>query len=259
MSATEGAATGSGGEAPGAWLFDLGNSRLKFAPLQADGSIGVVQAFAHDGSGFESGWETRLPARCDAAWVASVAAPALRDALLDALAARGSRVQLARTQAEAGGVSIAYAEPSRLGVDRFLALLGAHARDAAAVSLVVGVGTALTIDLLDGGRHLGGRIAPSPALMRAALHARAPVLPETGGRYAEFADDTDDALASGCEGAALALVACSLEAASARTGRAPALLIHGGGAPALLPRLPGATHTPALVLEGLAQWARASA
>lgn len=259
MSATGGARAGSVGEARGAWLFDLGNSRLKFAPLHADGSIGAVQAFTHDGAAFEHGWETRLPARCDVAWVASVAAPTLRDALLDALAARGSQVHLARTQAASGGVSIAYAEPSRLGVDRFLALLGAHAREAGAVSLVVGVGTALTVDLLDGGRHLGGRIAPSPALMRAALHARAPVLPESGGTYADFAGDTGDALASGCEGAALALVGHSLEAALARTGRAPVLLVHGGGASTLLPRLPGAVHAPALVLEGLAHRARASA
>ena len=259
MSAAVNAGRAGNDAASGAWVFDLGNSRLKFAPLDADGSLGAVQALAHDGAAFESGWELRLPARCDVAWVASVAAPTLRDALLDALAARGSRVHVARTQAESGGMSIAYAEPSRLGVDRFLALLGAHARDAGAASLVVGVGTALTLDLLEGGRHLGGRIAPSPALMRAALHARAPVLPESGGRYAEFADDTDDALSSGCEGAALALVERSVEAARARTGRAPVLLVHGGGAPALLPRLPGATHAPALVLEGLAQWARASA
>jgi type III pantothenate kinase len=241
------------------WLFDLGNSRLKFASMHPGGSLGAVHALGHDGAAFEHGWEMRLPAHCDIAWVASVAAPTLRDALLEALAARGSQVHLARTQAAWGGVSIAYAEPSRLGVDRFLALLGAHARDATAVSLVVGVGTALTVDLLDGGRHLGGRIAPSPALMRAALHARVPMLPETGGTCTEFADDTDDALASGCEGAALALVAQSVEAAVARTGRAPVLLVHGGGAPALLRRLPGAVHAPALVLEGLAHRARASA
>ena len=76
-----------------------------------------------------------------------------------------------------------------------------------APALVVAVGTALTIDLLDAdGRHRGGRIAPSPALMREALHARATHLPVGGGTYAEFADDTEAALASGCEGAALALI-----------------------------------------------------
>ena len=245
--------------AEAAWLFDLGNTRLKLAPLQADGRVGPVHAIAHDGHAFEPGWDARLPARCDAAWVASVGAPAVRGALLDALASRGARVQAAHAQPSFGGVRIAYADPSRLGVDRFLALLGAHARDAAQAWLVVGIGTALTIDLLDAGEHLGGRIAPSPALMRAALHARAAVLPPTGGTYAEFAADTDDALASGCEGAALALVARSLEAAAVRLGRPPALLLHGGGAPALLSRLPVAVHAPALVLEGLAHYARAAA
>jgi type III pantothenate kinase len=240
------------------WVFDLGNSRLKFAPLDAHGAVGAVQALAHDGAAFEPGWEALLPARLAGAWVASVAAPPLRDALLDALSARAAQVQLVRTLPAFAGVRIAYAEPSRLGVDRFLALLGAHARGAPS-SLVVGVGTALTIDLLADGLHLGGRIAPSPSLMRAALHARAPVLPQAGGRYVEFADDTDDALASGCEGAALALVASSLQAAVARVGQPPALLLHGGGAPALLPHLDGAVHAPALVLEGLAQCARAGA
>jgi type III pantothenate kinase len=245
-------------QAASAWLFDLGNSRLKFAPLGDDGGVGALQALSHDGTAFEPGWEARLPARIDAAWVASVAAPALLDTLHDALAARSAQVRVARTLAACAGVRLAYAEPSRLGVDRFLALLGAHARGAPS-SLVVGVGTALTIDLLDRGAHLGGRIAPSPSLMREALHARAPMLPAAGGAYAEFAADTGDALVSGCEGAALALVAQSMDAAGARIGRPPALLVHGGGAVALLPRLPGAVHAPALVLEGLAQSARADA
>lgn len=242
----------------GAWLFDLGNSRLKFAPLGTDGRVGAIRALAHDGTAFETGWEAQLPVDCDVAWIASVAAPALRGGLLDALASRSRRVHLARTRAAFAGVRIAYADPSRLGVDRFLALLAAHAR-AQTPALVVGIGTALTIDLLDAGRHLGGRIAPSPALMREALHARVQALPPAGGTCVAFAADTPDALASGCEGAALALVAQSVAAATARLGRAPSLLVHGGGAGVLLRHLPGATHAPALVLEGLAQWARVAA
>ena len=66
---------------------------------------------------------------------------------------------------------------------------------------MVGVGTAVTVDLLDAaGRHHGGRIAPSPQLMRDALHAAAAQLPAQGGDYVEFAADTVDALASGCDG-----------------------------------------------------------
>src|SRR3546814_3581252 len=52
----------------------------------------------------------------------------LRTELLDVLAQRCRRISLACTQARFGAVWIAYPRPSRLGVDRFLALLGAHAR-----------------------------------------------------------------------------------------------------------------------------------
>jgi type III pantothenate kinase len=116
----------------------------------------------------------------------------------------------------------------------------------------------LTIDLLAAdGRHHGGRIAPSPTLMREALQARAPHLPVSGGSYGEFAADTPDALASGCEGAALGLVDRSIAAATALLAETPRLLLHGGGARALLQQLPRAEHAPTLVLEGLARWTRA--
>ncbi|NLW96764.1 type III pantothenate kinase [Luteimonas wenzhouensis] len=240
------------------WLFDLGNSRLKFAPLDDAGRIGRVQAVAHDARAFAPGWDDALPARIGEAHVASVAAPELRVALLDGLARRCGRIELAATQARWAGLRIAYTEPARLGVDRFLALLAAHARGGP--WLVVGVGTALTVDLVDGdGRHHGGRIAPSPALMRQALHARAAQLPAAGGRYREFAAGTDDALESGCTGAALGLLARSQAGAQEACGAAVPLLLHGGGAGALLAHLPQAVHAPALVLEGLARWARPDA
>jgi len=239
---------------PTDWLFDLGNTRLKCAPL-VDGRCGEVAALAHDEAGFAEKLEALLPQRGGVAHVASVAPQASTVDLLDRLASRFARIDLARTQASCAGVRIAYADPSKLGVDRFLALLAAHARGGAA--LVVGVGTALTLDLIDAsGQHHGGRIAPSPALMREALHARASVLPREGGTRVDFASDTTDALASGCEGAALALVADGFAAARERLGIAPILLLHGGGAPALLPALRDAAFAPSLVLEGLACWAR---
>jgi type III pantothenate kinase len=236
------------------WLFDLGNSRLKCAPLAGE-RAGPVTAVAHDGTAFAAGWQAALPAACTRACIASVAPDALLAQLTVHLAGTGARVERVRTEATRAGVRIAYADPARLGVDRFLALLAAHAQGDGD-ALVVGVGTALTVDLLArDGRHLGGRIAPSPMLMREALHARASHLPATGGSYAAFAIDTADALASGCEGAALALVERSMQEAGHLLGNAPALLVHGGGAPALLPRLPGARDAPALVLDGLARWA----
>ena len=231
-----------------AWLFDLGNTRLKFAEARTDGSPGEVRAAAHDDG---DAWLHELP-HGDAACIASVASDERRVALLDALCTRFGRLHLVRTQTRCAGLRIAYENPRHLGVDRFLALLSAlEAGDV----LLVGIGTALTIDLLDAdGLHRGGRIAPSPMLMREALHARAAVLPASGGRYAEFADDTAHALASGCEGAALALIERSLEQAATLLGSHPQLWLHGGGATTLRDRLPPHRLVADAVLRGLARW-----
>lgn len=237
-----------------AWLFDLGNTRLKCAPL-LDGRPGEVIALPHREADLAAALEQTLPPRIDAAYVASVANEGLRVGLLQALTARARRVSLARTQKAFGDFCIAYAQPHKLGVDRFLAMLAVHARREGPVVLC-GVGTALTVDLLDAqGHHLGGRIAPSPTLMREILHERAPHLPVQGGDYAAFARDTEDALASGCEGAALALIESSRDAAQRLLGVPARLIVHGGGADELVARLPDAVRVPNLVLEGLAIWA----
>ncbi len=255
------------------YLFDLGNTRLKFAPLHADGSIGEVVAIAHDGNALPSDWNVALPTRFDAAFLASVASTDARVALLDGLVSHCSRISLARTQSAVAGLRIAYADPSMLGVDRFLAMLGARARHPASSALVVGIGTALTLDLIDSdGLHRGGRIAPSPALMRQALHARAAQLPEHGGTLRAFADNTPDALRSGCDGAALALIDQAWSDACHLLGAPPRLLFHGGGAAALIDASDQARITdsvyrerepltierslvPSLVLDGLAAYA----
>ena len=108
-----------------AWLFDLGNTRLKCAPL-VDGRVGEVFALPHRESDLAAALDATLPARIDVAYVASVANEGLRVALLLALADRARRISLARTQAAFDGLRIAYAQPHKLGVDRFLAMLGAR-------------------------------------------------------------------------------------------------------------------------------------
>lgn len=239
------------------WLLDLGNSRLKCAPLHGNGRIGAVVALGHNEAAFPLALREALPESGLSVCLTSVASPALTQRVLDVLVQRFQRISIARVQPVFAGVRIGYAQPSQLGVDRFLALIAARARQPASW-LVVGVGTAVTVDLLDAdGRHRGGRIGPSPQLMREALNRAAVHLPGEGGGYDEFAVSTEDALASGCEGAAIGLIERSLEQAHVLLGQAPSLLLHGGGAEALALRLPTAMLAPSLVLEGLAVWAQA--
>lgn len=67
------------------------------------------------------------------------------------------------------GVSNAYKEPKRLGVDRWLGVVAAHHLIEGDV-VVVDAGTAIKVDIVNkDGRHLGGYIAPGLAMMEAAL------------------------------------------------------------------------------------------
>src|SRR5688500_12531219 len=78
----------------GDWLFDLGNTRLKCAPLHADGGFGDVLAAAHGGVDPAQACAAILPAQGDVAYLASVAAPVLTVGLLDALTQRFQRISI---------------------------------------------------------------------------------------------------------------------------------------------------------------------
>lgn len=73
-------------------------------------------------------------------------------------------------------LAVAYADPTTLGTDRWLAALAAFTSFGPAV--VVQCGTALTVDAVDaGGRFLGGGIGPGLLAMARGLAAAAPRLP----------------------------------------------------------------------------------
>src|SRR5687768_5142841 len=128
------------------WLFDLGNSRLKCTVLDEKGRMGEIIALGHDESTFAAALQDALPTREVSACLASAASPALTATVLNVLTTRFRSISIARTQRAFAGVRIAYDNPAKLGVDRFLALIAARAR-ARRAWLVAGVGTAVTVDL----------------------------------------------------------------------------------------------------------------
>lgn len=250
-------------------LIDLGNSRLKWAlwdgaRLQRGASLphAPTQNATADGAraevDFSALWKD-VPA-VGAIWIASVAANALEQRLVQSLAEHFAvSARLARSPAAACGVRNAYSAPARLGVDRFLGLVAAH-RDVAGPAVVAGCGTALTLDAIGAdGVHLGGVIAPAPPLMRQALLERTARLGELGAApIAEFADTTAGAVESGTWLAAVALVERFARRAQAAFGLTPALLLTGGGGRRLSPLLELEHRFDAdLVLRGLAYFADA--
>ena len=103
---------------------------------------------------------------------------------------------------QGGGITNGYDHPGRLGVDRFVAMVGARwhilARGAERPTLVVMVGTAVTVDALDKrGHFLGGLILPGHGIMLRALEAGTAGLRVPTGDVCEFPTNTSDALTSG--------------------------------------------------------------
>jgi len=240
-------------------LLDLGNTRVKWAVLDRGNSIarGAVA------------WNDDVESLLAAVWgslgkVAQIygasVVDAAREARVEAIAdiVCGRNVDWLRTPAQACGVRSAYAEPERLGVDRFLAMVSAF-HDGHAACVLVGVGTALTLDALNAdGRHLGGLIAPGPQLMQQSLWgATARVRPESG-RVLDAADNTADAVVSGCWQAAVALIERFVQRMSPQLDGAPQVILGGGDAAQLQPLLAMPTQlTEDSVLRGLAVWAEA--
>lgn len=239
-------------------LIDIGNTRVKwrFQSLADGMSSG---ACAHASPDFRSSllaaWSAFKPTTV---LISCVGPDSTRQTVRDVSAALFGAVPIheARSLAELGGLITAYPQPERLGVDRFLALLAAHRRHPRD-QLIVGVGTALTVDALQGdGRHRGGLIAPAPRLMQQSLvDATAGIRPWASGALVDFAANTEDAIAGGAWHAAAGLVerACNRSRLWAPGG--VALVLHGGDA-VMLASLLGqpAELVQDLVLDGLSDY-----
>jgi type III pantothenate kinase len=161
--------------------------------------------------------------------------------------------------ASACGVTNGYDHPTRLGVDRWVALIGARhrilARGAPRPILVVMVGTAVTVDALDtGGNFLGGLILPGFGLMLRALEMGTAGLKAPTGEAVEFPTNTSDALMSGGADAIAGAVERMHRKLLKRCGQEPALLMSGGAAVKLqsISDLPFET-VETLIFDGLLQ------
>ena len=158
-------------------LLDVGNSRLKWALLrkpyrrgQEFAGQGVVELSALRSS---AAWSRLLKKakNLDRIYACNVAGPGIERQLRAASRRAGiAAPHFAHSEVAAAGIRNGYPDPWRLGVDRWVGLIGAHHEHPGKDICLVGLGTAMTIDLLNAkGRHLGGSILPGPRLMIESL------------------------------------------------------------------------------------------
>lgn len=250
-------------------LVDIGNTRAKWAVLRGS-RLSAPRALAHRAGADFSALVRAVPRDVERVIAVSVMGRKFERALATAVRARFAlRTEFVRSTRRAGGVRNAYRDVWRLGADRWVGVIAAHALAGERPALVASIGTALTVDAVTGaGRHLGGAIAAGPDTMISSLlsgthgiRRRARGARSGAGRGRRlFAADTASALDAGAAFAAAAFVDRACVEARAALGARPVLLLTGGAARALRPYIKSSFRlVPDLVLRGLAVLAQARA
>jgi type III pantothenate kinase len=159
---------------------------------------------------------------------------------------------------EIAGVRNGYEEFERLGLDRWLAMLGGF-HLAAGACLVLDFGTAVTADFVAAdGEHLGGFICPGMPLMRNQLRTHTRKI-----RYGDVAAEqaleslvpgrtTVEAVERGCVLMLQGFVLTQMELARSYWGEEFVVFLTGGDAALVSGIVPQARVVPDLVFVGLA-------
>lgn len=239
--------------------LDCGNSFIKWRVISRDGSqrlfAGVVESDSALFDSLAAAPELHV-SHCRLVSVRS-------DAETEQLVARlyellGVEAVCAQSASQVGAVCNGYEDYRRLGLDRWLAVLGAYHLGQCAC-LVVDLGTAVTADFISAdGLHQGGFICPGLPLMRDQLstHTRRIRYDRQVALAAlqelEPGRSTAEAVERGCVLMLRGFVAEQLLQAQARFPEGFEVFLTGGDADLVRDVVPGAQVVTDLVFVGLA-------
>jgi type III pantothenate kinase len=241
--------------------IDIGNTRLKWALYDAARPGAVLRAHGAE-------FLDHIERLADGPW-ADLPAPA---SMLGCVVAgdpvrRRAEEQLSERfdcspqwvvagTAEAGIVN-GYDHPTRLGADRWVAMIGARHRmlqqGPARPMVVVLIGTAVTVEAVDAdGKFLGGLILPGHGIMLRALESGTAGLHVPTGEVRPFPTNTSDALTSGGTYAIAGAVERMVQHVRAHCAAEPACYMTGGAGWKMAPSMNGDFElVDGLIMDGL--------
>ena len=244
-------------------LIDIGNSRLKWATFNQDGTLSPQKSIAYkeadslELSIAQSWLELEMP--WQGVYLASVADKHVNELIINWVSnSWGIGVEVMQTEASACSVVNGYENPEQLGVDRWLALIGA--RDLSReVTCILDCGTAITLDILTAhGHHAGGLILPNETMMQNSLLSNTSDLQrlvaehDSTGHYKLLGRDTHTGILSGSVYAVIGLLEYVLQRLEKNHNHVKVILT-GGGAKTFVPLIQRpCSYMPDLVLHGMA-------
>lgn len=153
-------------------LVDMGNSSIKWAILAQD-HLGPQKRLLYQTDNLDTlltqAWLS-LDVPLSGVWVSNVAGPKKAEILTHWIKSHWKlEPTFIKTSRSFCGIKNGYKNPEELGVDRWLALIGAYQLEKGMLC-VVDCGTAVTLDVLSAnGYHQGGLIIPGVTIMHNAL------------------------------------------------------------------------------------------
>ena len=243
-------------------LVDAGNTRVKWA-LAEDKEDAVPGNWTLSGSvgsdavaGLTHRWRNLSVSRV---LISNVAGQPILDGLSGvwphAFTSPPAAIKWFASSPQMGGIRNGYRNPAQLGCDRFASMIGARALFPGRPLVVVTCGTATTIDVVTAdGFFPGGLILPGLGLMAGSLAKHTAQLPQIAQHFAIaalLADNTDDAISSGCLAAQVGAIERAVASHANRQGPVQCLL-SGGAAGMIAPHLSiSCAKVDNLVLIGL--------
>lgn len=239
-------------------VVDIGNTRAKWAYVNADGSLQEMQACANTGIATSSTLKESFSG-VTKVLVANVAGDDAAQAL-QKIIPQDIDTFFVTPQAEACSVINQY-QTEELGIDRWAAVIATWHMNKQP-SVVVNAGTAITIDALaknktaKGGVFLGGAIMPGISLMLDSLGNNTEQLKSNSmGQLVSFPTNTQDAMQTGCMNAIIGEIVLALKRLEKHSAFLPKLVLSGGDAnkiaEALKPQVKRVMIVENLVLQGL--------
>lgn len=235
-------------------LFDLGNSRLKWA-LSENGVRDRGSIESSDPSILSSYLDSTLGAvkAPGQAWISSVAHDETTEELKTWLRRKWSlEGRIIKVGAEGCGIINSYAQPEMLGSDRWAALVAIRHRYSQPAS-IIDCGTATTIDFLNDNRFYGGVILPGLELLRSSLVSNTARLRLNGSEtISSIATSTSAGIQSGTLLGLVGAIEHIVKRQQRETGLSPTIYLTGGNANLIQPYLE-LTHEVVddLVLQGV--------
>jgi type III pantothenate kinase len=225
--------------------IDVGNTRLKWALYQAPHSHAPLLA---QGAEFLE----NIDKLADGAWATlappgrmlgcNVAGDALKRRVQEQMEIWDVEPRWVVSRPAEAGLTNGYDHPTRLGADRWVAMIGAWhrslAQGPARPMVVVMVGTAVTVEAIDAsGKFLGGLILPGHGIMLRALESGTAGLHVPTGDVREFPTNTSDALTSGGTYAIAGAVERMVQHVRQHCGAEPKCIMTGGAGWKMAPNM----------------------